>query len=389
MQEVELSEGKLADIRFALLKWFEKNGRHWIPWKLNADGLPPKPGEVIDPYPILVAEVMLQQTQLKTVLPYWEKWMKTFPTLLELANANEQEVLLLWQGLGYYSRARRLHQASKVLLNSIGAKDLSDTHSWPKDLEGWMELPGIGRSTAASIVSSAFDAPSPIMDGNVQRFLCRFLAIPSPPLKVSNQLWKFINKLIDTSKPRDFNQALMDLGYLVCRPKDTFCTICPVNEYCIAYSLRKVASFPVKTVPKELPFSVVGVGVVINHLGQILIAQRLEKGMFGGMWEFPGGKQEQNESIETTVVRELKEELSIDVDIFRKLISLEHIYSHKKLRFEVYLCNLVKGVPLPMASQQVKWVRYIDLKNYPFPMANSKMIEELGKYFSRNNLKSS
>ena len=164
------------DIQNKLLTWFKENGRHWIPWKLKKDRSIPKSGEILSPYGIWIAEVMLQQTQLKIVLPYWGKWMKMFPSLADLANADLQNVLLIWQGLGYYARAKRIHQSSKVLIDYIGKNREQDPCSWPDGIDLWMSLPGIGRSTAGSIISSAFDLPTPILDGNVKRILSRLLA---------------------------------------------------------------------------------------------------------------------------------------------------------------------------------------------------------------------
>ena len=171
------------DIQNSLLEWFRENGRNWIPWKLKKDGSIPQSGEILSPYGIWIAEVMLQQTQLKVVIPYWERWMKTFPSLTDLAEGDLQNVLLLWQGLGYYSRANRIHQASKILIECVGLYRDQDPNSWPSGIDQWMSLPGIGRSTAGSIISSAFDLPTPILDGNVKRIFSRLFAIESTSRK--------------------------------------------------------------------------------------------------------------------------------------------------------------------------------------------------------------
>ena len=174
----------INDIQNDLLIWFSNQGRLGIPWKLKEDGSRPETGEMLSPYGIWIAEVMLQQTQLKVVLRYWKKWMITFPDLLSLAEADEQEVLLVWQGLGYYSRAKRLHKSSKLLVNLIGKNNILDFSFWPVELDQWMALPGIGRSTAGSIISSAFDLPLPILDGNVKRILSRLFANNKSILKI-------------------------------------------------------------------------------------------------------------------------------------------------------------------------------------------------------------
>jgi A/G-specific adenine glycosylase len=204
----------VVELRALLLTWWQEHGRHTIPWKLRSDGDLPEPGEALDPFAIWCAEVMLQQTQLQVVLPYWRRWMERFPRLEALAAAEEHDVLLLWQGLGYYSRARRLQQGARMLLDAAGPA----TDPWPRTLEGWLALPGIGRSTAGSILSSAFDLPFAILDGNVKRVLARLIASPRPPARELKGLWQLSETLLDPQRPRAFNQALMDLGATVCTP---------------------------------------------------------------------------------------------------------------------------------------------------------------------------
>jgi len=361
-------------LREALLVWWQTHGRHWIPWKLRPDGSPPQAGEPLDPWPIWSAEIMLQQTQLQVVLPYWQRWMQAFPTAAALAAASEQEVLLLWQGLGYYARARRLHQGAAML---SAAGEAADADPWPRTLEGWLAIPGVGRSTAGSILSSAFDQPHPILDGNVKRVLTRLTASPRPPARDAAGLWRLSASLLDPQRPRAFNQALMDLGSGVCTPRNPSCGLCPWQGHCAAYAAGDPARYPVKEAPRELPFQVIGVGVVFNDAGQVLIDQRLNEGLLGGLWEFPGGKQEPGEAIEATIARELQEELAIDVAVGEALITLDHAYSHKRLRFVVHLCRWRSGEPQPLASQQVRWVSPGELAAYPFPAANARIIEAL------------
>ena len=316
---------------------------------------------------------MLQQPQLQVVLPYWQRWMARFPRLEALAAAEEHDVLLLWQGLGYYARARRLQQGARLLLDAAGAA----TDPWPRDLEGWLALPGIGRSTAGSILSSAFDRPHPILDGNVKRVLARLIASPRPPARELAGLWQLSETLLDPQRPRAFNQALMDLGATVCTPRNPSCGVCPWQVHCAAYAAGDPAAYPVKDAPRDLPFQVIGVGVVRNAAGEVLIDQRLNEGLLGGLWEFPGGKQEPGEAIEATIARELAEELAIEASVGEELITLEHAYSHKRLRFVVHLCRWISGEPLPLASQQVRWVRPDQLADYPFPAANGRIIAAL------------
>jgi A/G-specific adenine glycosylase len=363
---------QVPKLRQQLLGWWELQGRHTIPWKLTADGRRPADGEPLDPYPVLVAEVMLQQTQLQVVLPYWQRWMEALPSLSALAAAEEHDVLMLWQGLGYYARARRLHQAAQLLTSGSDGP-----LAWPRSLEGWQALPGLGRSTAASIVSSAFDQPEAILDGNVKRVLARLTASPRPPARELARFWQRSELLLDPRRPRAFNQALMDLGATVCTPRNPRCGDCPWRGRCSAYAAGDPARFPVKEASRAVPFQVIGVGVVLDGEGRVLIDQRLNEGLLGGLWEFPGGKQEEGEAITATIERELAEELAIAVEVGEELIVVEHAYSHKRLRFVVHLCRWIAGEPQPLASQQVRWVAPAELDAYPFPAANARIIAAL------------
>ena len=368
------------DIQNSLLQWFRANGRYWIPWKLKKDGSIPQLGESISPYEIWIAEVMLQQTQLKVVIPYWEKWMKAFPTLTYLAEADLEHLLMIWQGLGYYSRANRIHQSSKILIEFVGKNRDQDPHSWPNEIEQWISLPGIGRSTAGSIISSAFDLPTPILDGNVKRILSRLLAIERRTIKDDRKLWKFSSFLISKLSPRNFNQALMDLGAMICTPKKPSCSSCPLQNFCVAHTKYDPDDFPKKLMTKIKPLQEIGIGLVFNENGELLIDQRLESSSMGGMWEFPGGKKTSDESIEKTIERELNEELGIVVKVGAKLLSFEHTYTHKKLYFTVHFCEWISGEPKPLVSQRLLWVSPERLYEFPFPAANAKIISELQKH---------
>lgn len=361
-------------LRRLLLAWWQQSGRRdpdQKPWMVTTRGHWPEPGE---PLPCLgpwVAEVMLQQTRLSVALPYWHRWMVRFPSLEALAAAADADVLLLWQGLGYYSRARRLREGARQLLDA-GAGD-----PWPADLAGWMALPGLGRSTAASIVSTAYDRPEAILDGNVRRVLARLTASADPPARRLAAFWRWSETLLDPARPRDFNQALMDLGALVCTPRNPSCAHCPWRPDCAAYAAGDPARWPVKETARPVPFQVIGVGVVCDGAGRVLIDQRLDEGLLGGLWEFPGGKQEPGEPITATIERELMEELAITVAVGEELITLEHAYSHKRLRFVVHLCEHRSGEPQALACQQVRWVAPEELDSYPFPAANARIIAAL------------
>ena len=369
------------ELSLSLLAWWDVNGRKdpaLKPWMFTKNGRWPEPHEQLPALQCWIAEVMLQQTQLQVVLPYWQRWMQAFPTLAALAEADEQSVLLCWQGLGYYSRARRLHGSARLLLAQIDG-DPSDLALWPQDLDSWLALPGIGRSTAGGILSSAFNSPLAILDGNVRRVLARLRAHPRPPMRDQALFWTWSEALIAAipQRSRDLNQALMDLGATLCTPRNPSCQSCPWQASCATYAAGTPELYPVKEAPRSIPFQVIGVGVVLNGEGEVLIDQRLNEGLLGGMWEFPGGKQEPGEAIADTIRRELQEELAIEAEVEQELITVEHAYSHKKLRFVVHCCRWLSGEPQPLASQQVRWVKPEELGNFPFPAANGRMIAAL------------
>jgi A/G-specific adenine glycosylase len=207
--------------------------------------------------------------------------------------------------------------------------------------------------------------------------LARLIAWPQPPSGQAAGFWRLSEALLDRSHPRAFNQALMDLGATLCTPRRPDCRRCPWQVHCAAYAAGDPGRYPVQDTPRAVPFQVIGVGVVMNPAGEVLIDQRREEGLLGGLWEFPGGKQEEGELIELTIVRELREELAIEVAVTEELISFEHAYSHRKLRFVVHLCRWLAGEPQPLASQQVRWVRPERLAEFPFPAANARIITAL------------
>ena len=361
-----------VDLSACLLSWWQAHGRRdplQKPWMFNAVGVWPDADQQLNPYGIWIAEVMLQQTQLAVALPYWTRWMAAFPTVEALAAASLDEVRLKWQGLGYYSRARRLHETALLLVGG----------PWPRSLEEWMTLPGIGRTTAGSILSKCLQSSAADSGWQRQKGAGEIDLYPRPPARDEALFWHWSEALLDPLRPRDTSQALMDLGATLCKPRSPSCERCPWQLHCAAYASGDPCRWPVTDAPKALPFQVIGVGVVLNAAGEVLIDQRLEEGLLGGMWEFPGGKQEQGETIETCIARELKEELGIAVTVGAELITVDHAYSHKKLRFVVHLCDWISGEPQPLASQQVRWVRPDDLSNYAFPAANAKIIEALMK----------
>lgn len=353
-----LSGFVVADLRRSLLHWYSQQGRD-LPWR-----------QTRDPYSIWISEIMLQQTQVKTVIPYYQRWLETFPTVQDLANAEQQQVLKLWQGLGYYARARNLHRA---------AQEIVQTHAGelPTEFAAVLKLPGIGRTTAGGILSAAFNQPIAILDGNVKRVLARLTALTVPPNRAIAQLWQLSETLLDPEQPRDFNQALMDLGATVCMPRQPNCDFCPWRSSCQAYNRGIQSHLPMSETRSPLPHKVIGVAVIWNHHGQVLIDRRRQEGLLGGLWEFPGGKVEPGETIVACIRREIQEELGIDIAVGEPLITIDHTYSHFRVTLNVHHCQYLSGEPQPLECDEVRWVSLSELDQYPFPKANVQIIQAL------------
>ncbi len=351
-------------LRHSLLDWYQHQGRD-LPWR-----------KIEDPYPIWVSEIMLQQTQVKTVIPYYQRWLETFPTIKTLSHANLQTVLKVWEGLGYYARARNLYRASVIILQEYQG-------NFPRKLEDVLKLPGIGRTTAGGILSLAFNQPLSILDGNVKRVLSRLIALPDPPAKAIQSLWKLSDSLLDRKNPRDFNQGLMDLGATICTRTHPKCLLCPWRSYCQAYHQGIQDQLPMRENSSPLPHKHIGVAVIYNEFGQILIDRRPEKGLLGGLWEFPGGKIEPNETVEDCIKREILEEIDIEIEVGEHLMTLAHAYTHFKVTLIVHLCRYLSGNPKPIECEEIRWVTLDELKSFPFPKANTKIIEVL----QQNSLK--
>ena len=352
-------------LRQSLLNWYSHQGRD-LPWRRTRD-----------PYAIWVSEIMLQQTQVKTVMPYYERWLEKFPTVQDLATAPQQTVLKLWEGLGYYARARNLHVAAQQVVSEFDGV-------FPRDLEKAIALKGIGRTTAGGILSAAFNQPVAILDGNVKRVLARLVAFPVPPNKGLNQLWRLSEQVLDPQHPRDFNQAFMDLGATLCTRHNPACLLCPWQSHCAAYNQNAASDYPMTEAKKPVPHKHIGVAVITDAQGKILIDRRKQEGLLGGLWEFPGGKIEPDESVEDCVKREIKEELGIEIEVGSRLITIDHAYTHFKVTLNVFNCTHLSGDPQPLESDEVKWVTLDDIDEYPFPKANSQIIDALKQQAGRN-----
>ncbi|MDL5052105.1 A/G-specific adenine glycosylase [Oscillatoria laete-virens NRMC-F 0139] len=348
----------VKSLQTTLLNWYHQQGRD-LPWRNTRD-----------PYAIWVSEIMLQQTQVKTVIPYYERWLQAFPTVSDLAQAELDRVLKVWQGLGYYARARNLHKAAQEITRNFNG-------IFPSNVEQVLALPGIGRTTAGGILSAAFNQPLPILDGNVKRVLARLIALEVPPAKALNLLWQLSETLLEPEHPRDFNQALMDLGATVCTPKNPECDRCPWTFQCQAYHLGQQSNFPMRETSTPIPHKFIGVAVIWNEAQQILIDKRHPEGLLGGLWEFPGGKVEAGETLAECIKREIQEELGIEIAVGDHLITIEHAYTHFRVTLNVYHCQHINGIPQPIECEEIRWVTLEEIESYPFPKANIQIIEAL------------
>ncbi len=342
-----------------LLKWFDKHKRA-LPWR-----------ETRDPYRIWLSEILLQQTRVEAVIPYYEKFLARYPDVFALAHAPRDDVLKTWEGAGYYARARNLHRTAQIVANERGGK-------FPQTVEGLMQLPGIGRYTAGALASIAFEMRAPVVDGNVVRVLCRYFGIREDPKASATQtrLWDTAEKLLPKKRAGDYNQALMELGATICVPKNPRCLLCPLQKGCFARTDGLQHVLPIKRAKPELPHRVIAVGV-ISRRGKILIQQRLNEGLLGGLWEFPGGKVEAGESLAHCVARECREELGIDVRVGVKIISVDHAFSHFSITLHAFRCEYVSGRVKISSAQKYKWVAPRELEQYAFPAANKKIIAAL------------
>ena len=254
-----------------ILNWFDQHGRHDLPWQVNANA-----------YRVWISEIMLQQTQVQTVIPYYQRFMQRFPNVDALAVAPLDAVLALWTGLGYYARARNLHRAAQqVVAHHQG--------TFPADIETLCTLPGVGRSTAGAIVSLAYDLPAPILDGNVKRVLARLFAVGGWPgsTQTQKQLWALSSTLSPSIRCRAFTQAMMDLGATVCTPKQPRCDICPVQPHCLAWQHNQVERYPERRIKPAKPQRSVVWMVLQNTQGQLALEKRPAKGIWGGLFGFP------------------------------------------------------------------------------------------------------
>jgi A/G-specific adenine glycosylase len=353
-------EAAIQRFRRGLLEWYTANKRQMV-WRDSPD-----------PYRIWLSEIMLQQTRVEQMGAYFERFVAAFPTVEDLAAASEDRVLKAWEGLGYYARARNLHKAAKEVVGRHGGR-MPDTY------EELLDLPGVGLYTAAAISSIAFGRDQAAVDGNVIRVLARVLRLEDDSAKAGTkaQVQEAAQSLLEPGRAGDFNQAMMELGARVCTPKSPACTGCPVGELCRARAeLDDPSVLPRKAPKKKRPHYQVAAGMIWKG-EKLLVAQRLSDGLLGGMWEFPGGKQEEGESLEECLRREIAEELDFAIGVEELLVQVEHAYTHFSITLHAFKARYLSGQPRAVECADWRWIDPAELDDFAFSRADRKVIEYL------------
>lgn len=354
----DLSAAELRAFRRKLLAWYGRNARE-LPWRADRD-----------PYRVWVSEVMLQQTQVDTVRPYFERFLAAFPTVVHLAAASEQHVLKLWEGLGYYRRARGLHAAAK--------KIVEDHDGCVPDEESLLRaLPGVGRYTAGAILSIAFDRPAPILEANTRRLYARLIGFTGDPTQKNGEslLWEVAEELLAKKDSSRLNQALMELGSLVCKPVTPDCESCPVANYCVACREGLVDQIPA-TKPRAKPTSVNEVAVVVRNRGRYLVRQCASDERWAGMWDFPRFE------VESEMERQVREEVGekilrmtgVRCDLGDRIQTIRHTVTRFRITLDCYEAQRIGGRLLPGCA----WRRPAELEQTPLSVTGRRIAEQIG-----------
>ena len=354
---IRKSQNSKSQISKRLLNWYAANARD-LPWRRTRD-----------PYRVWISEIMLQQTQVEAVIPYYRRWLKKFPTVKALAKAPLKDVLALWEGLGYYSRARNLHKAAQKIVAEHGGR-------LPKTVEGLRQLPGVGRYTAGAIASIAFNLDAAVLDGNVKRVLARVFNLTDDVKSQAGEkkLWALAESLVPSGRAGDYNQAVMDLGATICRPQNPTCLLCPLlgpstrfasgQALCEAQKLGVQNERPAVKKKPPTPHYNVTAGIIRKN-GRVLIAQRPADKLLGGLWEFPGGKVEPGESLPDCLRREIQEELGIEIEVGEQQLVLKHAFTHFKITLHVFEARWVSGKARAFEVADFKWTLPRKLAAYP------------------------
>jgi A/G-specific adenine glycosylase len=328
-----------------------------MPWRRNRD-----------PYSVWLSEIIFQQTRIDQGTPYYERFIAAFPDVEALASAPDDAVLKLWEGLGYYTRARNLHKAARVIVHERASR-------LPETAAEWEQLPGVGRYTAGAIASIAFGERVPVLDGNVKRVLSRLYDIADniDDAATLDRLWSLADDLTPQRAPGDFNQAIMELGARICAPKIPLCETCPVRTRCQARAAGTQHQRPVRRAKKAVPHYEIVIAAIRKN-GRYLVGKRPASGLLGGLWEFPGGKVHSGETHECALRRAAIEEIGVEVKVGGLVASVNHAYSHFRVTVNVYRCEALSGTPKARTHTELKWVAPSQFDRYAFPKVNHKFL---------------
>ena len=348
----------LPDLQQALLDWFVEHQRS-LPWRRQ-----------YHPYEIWVSEIMLQQTQVKTMLPFYTRWMSELPTVHSVAAASEEMVLKLWEGLGYYSRARNLQKAARVICDEHGGE-------LPADFDHIRALPGIGPYTAGALASIAFNQPRPVVDGNIERVLCRIEDIGEPPKStpVQKQLWSLAAEWIPHGHAREFNQGLMELGATLCTPRNPSCLLCPANAWCVAFHTGRTDTIPVPRGRPEI-IRIEKLTALVQNGDCWLVRKRPEGGLMGGLWEFPTWEELPSEnSAAAWLTQQLHEDYGVAARIGPELFKMEHDYTRFHATLHCRLC-IVAEIP-SVLPDNAQWLTLGEISALALPRVFQRLRKRL------------
>lgn len=352
----DLDPALLSEFHKALMNWYASHKRD-LPWRNTGD-----------PYAVWISEMMLQQTRVVQAQPYFTRFMTRFPTVRHLAEADLQQVLKVWEGLGYYARARNLSKAARQIVEEFGGR-------LPDRIDDLSRLPGIGPYSAAAMLSIAFGQDHAAVDGNVVRVLTRLFAIAEPPdiPRIRRRITRLADRLLCRGRAADFNQAMMELGATVCTPRRPSCGVCPVTAFCAAHAeLDDPARLPARRPRRPRPHYTMTAGIITRE-PRILIVQRPIDGLLGGLWEFPGGRRQDGEALKDGLAREIRAAFGIGINGIQSLATIKHAFTHFEITLYGFTCDWADGEVT--ARSGAVWVTREELAGYAFSKAHNRLID--------------
>lgn len=351
----------MTDFSDQIIAWHRQHGRYDLPWQ-----------NTTDPYRIWISEIMLQQTQVATVIPYYDRFMKCFPSVESLAATDIDEVLHLWTGLGYYARGRNLHKAANQIVNEFNGK-------FPTNIDDMMSLSGIGRSTAGAILSFAFSLRHPILDGNVKRVLSRAFGVEGwyGQAAIAKTFWELADEHTPDKDVDVYTQAIMDFGATLCTRSKPNCEACPLQKNCIAFQEQRTHELPSKKPKKKTPTKHCQMVIIHNHENHILLEQRPPSGIWGGLWSFPQFETDE------VIAKRIEEQYGLQIDSLENGEQIKHTFSHYHLEIQTVVaklskpCNGTMPAAMPIADKNTLWLDTREPVNVGLPAPIKKLLSKI------------